>query len=64
MFGVIFQTFYPPHKTFAKNSVISAKKLLLLQVVYALYIRVNLFAKQLTINKRNSTKYLVCIPIQ
>lgn len=58
-----FKHFTPPHKTFAKNSVISAKKLQPLQVVYALYIRVNVFAKQLTINKRNSIKHLVHLPI-
>lgn len=51
MFELYCQTFYPPHKTFAKKSVLSANKFVTLQSVNALYVRVETFAKQFVFNR-------------
>ena len=50
MFEHCRQTFYPPHKTFAKKSVLSANKFVTLWQVNALYVRVEIFAKQFIFN--------------
>ena len=46
----IAKHFTPPHKTFAKKSVLSANKFVTLQSVNALYVRVETFAKQFVFN--------------
>lgn len=46
MFESYRQTFYPPHKNFANKSILSANKFVSLQIVNALYVRVETSAKQ------------------
>lgn len=46
MFELQRKTFIPSHKTFAKKSILSANKILPLQRINALYVRVETFAKQ------------------
>lgn len=54
MFEPYRQTFYPPYKTFAKKSILSANKFVTLQAVDVLYVRVETFAKQSVIGKPTS----------